>query len=727
MVGTITVNEENCVGCNKCIRNCVAFEANVSYVTETGNKVKVDTEKCILCGKCIEVCDHDARDFSDDTELFFNDLEKGKKISVIAAPSVRVNFLNYEKLFGFLKAKGVNIIYDVSFGADITTWAYLKAIKENHLESVIAQPCPAIVAYIEKYENELIKNLAPIHSPMMCTAVYLKRYENHTESLAFLSPCIAKTNEINDSNTGNMIEYNVTFKKISEYIENHNIKLNDYPSQPFEDIGSSLGCLFSRPGGLRENVEQKVKGAWIRQIEGHEYAYKYLDEYSRRVKFNKSVPLLVDILNCPHGCSIGTATTKEVEVDDVDEILNSLKVEKLSDKGGKLITRKIDWLYKQFDQTLKLEDFMRRYNTNALVSELREPSESEYDGVFNQMFKKTSRERQVNCSACGYDNCRDMVKAVLNDLNTISNCMDYNRHEATFEKTNFESKNMELEEKNIEINRVLEEVNKMSEERHTKAIELEEVINKIAVASKMTSRGVEEVTELVAQIASGTDNVSNFAGDVFASVNSVVLAMKEINISLNEISTNCGRSKNITADAEEKARSTNEIIEKLNISSKQIGKIVKVINEIADQTNMLALNAAIEAAGAGEAGKGFAVVAGEVKALARQTAESTEEIGQQIEAMQTNMSSAVDAMGTISQVIDEMSSITNTIAAAVAEQSAVSGGISEAVIDAASKVNLITEKTSYIAKNSHNAAQSVAEASNGIKGLAETASILSNL
>jgi dissimilatory sulfite reductase (desulfoviridin) alpha/beta subunit len=81
MLGIITVNEENCVGCNKCVRNCMVFEANVSYPTAEGNKVKIDEDKCIMCGKCIEVCEHDARGFSDDTETFFADLESGKKIT----------------------------------------------------------------------------------------------------------------------------------------------------------------------------------------------------------------------------------------------------------------------------------------------------------------------------------------------------------------------------------------------------------------------------------------------------------------------------------------------------------------------------------------------------------------------------------------------------------------------------------------------------------------------
>jgi methyl-accepting chemotaxis protein/NAD-dependent dihydropyrimidine dehydrogenase PreA subunit len=724
MDNVIFVKEENCVGCNKCIRNCLVVDANASYFSAGENKVKVNSDKCVLCGKCIEVCDHEARDFKDDTERFFEDLESGKRISVVAAPSVRVNFNNYENLFGFLKTKGVDVIYDVSFGADITTWAYLKAIREMNLSTVVAQPCPAIVSYIEKYKPELIRNLAPVHSPMTCTAVYLKRYANVFSDIAFLSPCIGKINEITDPNTNNYVKYNLTFKKLSDYLEKNKINLGNCKKAEFEDIGCSLGCLFSRPGGLRENVEVKVRDAWIRQVEGHENAYSYLDEYSDRLKNHKPVPLLVDILNCSHGCNLGTATVKDITADDADFGLNKLKLEKLSEKGGKLITRKIDWLYRHFDKTLKLEDFIRHYNTSLTTEQLKVPTDAQYNEIFARMHKTSKREEELNCSACGYNTCKEMVQAIFNGLNDISNCIDYNRHEANLEREQLELNNKALEIKNREMNKVLEEVKKLSEERLKKSQEIESIIMKLAAASTITSSGIEQVNGIVDGIAGNTSNVANFTKDVSASVNSVVLAMKEINISLNEISQNCGRSKNITSDAEAKAKDTNHIIDILNTSSKQIGKIVKVINEIADQTNMLALNAAIEAAGAGEAGKGFAVVAGEVKELARQTAESTEEISQQIEVMQNNMSNAVSAMATILEVIDEMSSITNTIAAAVSEQSAVSGNISNAVVVAAEKVNLITEKIRDIAVSSQNAAISISEAAVGIKDLASTASEL---
>ena len=214
----IFTHEEKCVGCNKCVDGCPAIYANMAYKTPAGkNKIKVDNNLCIKCGHCFNSCDHGARDYYDDTERFFADLRSGHKISMVVAPAVRFNFDNYNKLFSFLKSKGVNLIYDVSFGADLCTWAYLKAITEKNLDSVIAQPCPAIVNYVEKYSPELIHKLSPVHSPTLCTAIYMKKYMNINDKIAFLSPCMGKTDEFSDPNTNGYVSYNVTYKKLLQY------------------------------------------------------------------------------------------------------------------------------------------------------------------------------------------------------------------------------------------------------------------------------------------------------------------------------------------------------------------------------------------------------------------------------------------------------------------------------------------------------------------------------
>ena len=716
----IKVKEDLCVGCNKCIRNCPVFDANVAYSRDGSSKVSVVHEKCIVCGKCIEVCDHEARDFNDDTKAFFEDLRNGKKVSIVAAPAVRVNFDRYKKLFAYLKSMGVNFIYDVSFGADITTWAYLKAIKENSLTSVVAQPCPAIVNYIEKYKPSIIDSLAPVHSPTLCTAIYLKKYENVNDDIAFLSPCIGKTLEFKDPNTNGYVRYNVTFKKLKEHIEETGVNLLNYQDMEFDDMGCSLGCVFCRPGGLRENVEAKVKNAWVRQVEGKEHAYSYLDDYSERITNRKDVPLLVDILNCASGCSLGTATVKGFSVDDSDSKLNKMKVEKLNDKGGKLRAKKIDWLYSYFEKNLTLSDFFRGYNKNILVAPLNEPTKADYDRIFKQLHKNTDTERAFNCSACGYASCEDMVKAIHNGLNDTFSCLDYNRHEALLEKEKLEEKQRQIEEKNNEVYDLLEKTKGLSEERLKKSQKLATVITQVAEGSDITSSKINSVNDTFSKIAENTENVATFVHGVSSSVNSIVDSMDNIKKSLGDISLKSNRSTQITSDAQKKAHDANEIIEKLSNSSNEIGKIINVIDGIAGQTNMLALNAAIEAAGAGEAGKGFAVVASEVKDLSKQTSEATDEISQQIEVMQNNIAEVVNVVREIGGVICEINDISNIIASLVQNQHGTTEVISGGITQAAEKVNSINEKIKNISESSLSATKDLQEAATSVDQIATT-------
>jgi methyl-accepting chemotaxis protein len=255
--------------------------------------------------------------------------------------------------------------------------------------------------------------------------------------------------------------------------------------------------------------------------------------------------------------------------------------------------------------------------------------------------------------------------------------------------------------------------------------EMSGTIRNLASASEEISAEVNQASNVMSGITQSIVTVSGSAEEVNKSVGNVVNAVKEMNISLNEVNKSCSFSMKITNEASFKAAETNTIIEKLSVSSRQIGKIVAVINEIADQTNMLALNAAIEAAGAGDAGKGFAVVANEVKELAKQTAEATEEISQQIESMQLNMSEAVSAVSGITSVIQEISSITGTIAAAVTQQSATTGDISNAAVVAADRVTNITKEIGEVTQSARHVARNFQESSKGVNEIARSATELS--
>jgi Na+-translocating ferredoxin:NAD+ oxidoreductase RNF subunit RnfB len=547
---TVFTKEENCMGCNKCIEACPALFANIAYKNEKGeNKIYVNDDACIKCGHCLDVCDHNARDFKDDTEEFFNDLRKGHKISVVAAPAVRFNFHNYKKVFGFLKSAGVNLIYDVSFGADICTWAYLKAIKENNLSSVIAQPCPAIVNYVEKYRPELTEWLAPIHSPTLCTAVYLRKYANSSDKIAFLSPCLGKDSEFEDKNTHGLVTYNVTYKKLKEYMERHRINAETYQEVEFDDMGCALGLTFCRPGGLRENVEFVVPNAWIRQIEGKGHAYEYLDEYAERVADHKKVPLLVDILNCKDGCTRGTATCKDIQIDDIDCGLNKLKADVIKNKANKGIAlfKKKYPIFEYFDKNLNLGDFVRYYDDKSYLVNYKQPSPGEMDAMFENLHKNDEQSRHINCSACGYGSCEKMARAIYNDVNVPDNCIYYNRIELQMEKDLIAKKNEEIHEMVTEIKKISAEKEKEAEIANRKVSDLRESSREIVRALGMVKK-IENQTVLLSLNAAVEAARAGEAGKSFGVV-------------ADEVKKLANQSANVTNQISELTERIQEILE----------------------------------------------------------------------------------------------------------------------------------------------------------------------
>ena len=630
---SLVYTNDNCVGCNKCIRVCSAMGACVSTEPDACGKsrIEVDGDKCVACGACFDVCEHDAREFRDDTERFFDDLKRGEKISVLIAPAFLADYPNdYERALGGLKKLGVSRFISVSFGADITTWAYIKYIQTHNFLGGISQPCPAVVGYIERYLPELIPKLFPVQSPMMCAAVYARKEMKLTEKLAFISPCIAKKMEIDDPHNKGYVNYNVTFAHMMKYLKEHNLF-----GEPIKDeIEYGLGSIYPMPGGLKENVYWLLgSDAFIRQIEGEKKMYHFLHQNADRIKGNRTPFLFIDALNCEHGCISGTGTDPKVtDCDDplyaIHRIQESVKKDDKKSAWSRKLTpeKRLEALNKQFDH-LNLNDYLREYTDRLKSACHRIPTEAELDRVFNEMNKHDLESRRINCSCCGYDTCKDMATAIFNGFNHKDNCVHYLKDLVELEK---------------------EEAQEMVEhERKLLGTQKEDILNTVGDIEQNFGALTDSIQEMV---KGNSDNASESAG----------VSREMANVA--------------------------DFCERLNKSIEIIGKHLqdlatnneKVV-DIADQTNLLALNASIEAARAGEAGRGFAVVASEINHLAADSKETAENSGEANRTIQEAMESIVSETEDLLNIVESVNGKIQNLAASTEEISASTSMVSETV------------------------------------------------
>jgi methyl-accepting chemotaxis protein len=252
-----------------------------------------------------------------------------------------------------------------------------------------------------------------------------------------------------------------------------------------------------------------------------------------------------------------------------------------------------------------------------------------------------------------------------------------------------------------------------SQQLYSSSEELSAVSNQMASASEETSSQASTVSAATEQVTQNMQSVSS--------------ASEEMSSSIKEIAQNANDAAQVAKQAVKAAEDSKSSMGELDASSQEIGQVIKLITSIAEQTNLLALNATIEAARAGDAGKGFAVVANEVKELAKQTAEATEEISQKIEGIQSRTSTATESITEVSKIIQQIDDIQQTIAAAVEEQTSTTTEIARNISEASkggSEIGSAMTSMTQAANDSSQGAQNTLQSS---KTLAEMSGELSNL
>lgn len=423
--GIVYANDA-CVGCNKCISVCPALGANVASSKDGKLSVNV-TKKCIKCGSCITACEHGARKFRDDFELFMEDIHKGENISALIDPAFYVLYKEKAgRMLAFLRKLGINRIYDIAYGAEISMYYHAKYLKDNMDENhqcrqFIANTCTAISNFAECYDPDMLSHIIPVHNPTICTAIYAKKYLKDYSKYVVFTPCVTLADEIKTAESGKYVDYSVTFSSLVNYMD----KIGLPDEESVSDLNTpDMGNLIAIHDGFIDGVSYffPKEEVFTHYKAANDQNMKLLETAISRDDVTHS--LMVTIGVCGGGCAIGSGVNKQDGVfENVMKNYRDIRSDCYNLIGSCNSREEFCEVYEKKYADLCEEDFRRHFQDRY-----RQPyviPEDVINDIFESMHKDTTEKRHINCNSCGYRTCKNLAVAVANGYARTQSCVHY--------------------------------------------------------------------------------------------------------------------------------------------------------------------------------------------------------------------------------------------------------------------------------------------------------------
>ncbi len=399
----------NCKNCYKCVRNC-----SVKAIKMINDQAQVVEEKCIACGNCFLVCPQNARNIHSDLDKVMNAIESNKKVILSIAPSYIGVYDEPYKLISALKHMGISIIEETAIGAVKVSELYEEYINNNKIENAITSCCPSANMMIQTYYPDLIKYLIPIDSPMIAHCKMIRKIHGDNAFIAFLGPCISKKCEAFGFQLSGTIDAVISFEELDKWMELKNINISDFDESHPDLEGILIGKKYPLQNGIVSGIENTLIKNDLTPISVS--GTDNLKEAFQALQDKQISKVIIEANSCLYGCLGGPAVPRNSK--NIFERIYNAK------NNLKEATKLNSVNYSNEDKKLSYTRNFRNKKYNY------PPFTEEQIHDILEKIGKYSKDDELNCSACGYETCRDKAISVLEGLSYIEMCIPYMRSQA---------------------------------------------------------------------------------------------------------------------------------------------------------------------------------------------------------------------------------------------------------------------------------------------------------
>ncbi len=407
------INDAKCRNSYSCVRVC---PVNAIEVKPQKAHPYIIPERCIGCGLCYVSCTPKAIEFRDSKEEVKILLSSPRKTAALIEPSIASEFddiTDYRKFVAMIRKLGFDYVHEVSFGVDLIAAAYARLFSKAGGKYYITANCPSIVKLIEKFNPELVSNLAPLVSPMIATAMVIKELYGTDVATVQVGPCIDAKDESLIYRDGNLVNSVLTFIELRQLFEEFKIQERLVRMSDFDPPYGKWGALFPLPAGIIQagGIKRDMVSSSVITASGKEDIHDAINDFD---KYTDTIQHHFNLFFC-HGCLLGPGMEHHKERFRRRSLVRHYAEKRVGKLDNSLWEKNMDkWSGLKFSRSFTPND--QRIPDPPLES-------------INEVLKIIGRNKpdeEINCGACGYLSCREFASTVAKGLAIPEMCHTFN-------------------------------------------------------------------------------------------------------------------------------------------------------------------------------------------------------------------------------------------------------------------------------------------------------------